>query len=197
MTIGEKIKQLRENHNLKIEEVSKQSEIELKKLKRIENNLYIPTREEIQELSDILEVEEKEIFNDETRKDTTKIEAKISMNNFIFRIMNAVVYVFFMIVAFIPALNAKSESRESLFYSFNSLMMRNGNPIVIIAFVFAVIGLLISSTCIVLRYNAKIKVGEKVVLGINLILLAILILTIVTIFTVVITYSTDFVSLII
>ena len=64
MTIGEKIKELRLNKNISIEEISKTSEIPLKKIKRIENDLYIPTREEVQKLCEVFGVEEKEIINE-------------------------------------------------------------------------------------------------------------------------------------
>ena len=196
MTIGEKIKELRLNKNISIEEISKTSEIPLKKLKRIENDLYIPTREEVQELCEVLSVEEKEILNEETRKDTVKIEAKISMLNFSYWIMNAIVYLFFIIVAFIPALKVDLDG-PTLFYSFNSLLMRNGNPLVIVAYAFSTLGLIVSLTMCVLRFVSKIKISEKQILCINILLLAILVLVIATIFTVIITYSNDFVSLII
>lgn len=196
MTIGEKIKELRLNKNISIEEISKTSEIPLKKLKRIENDLYIPTREEVQKLCELLNVEEKEIINEETRKDTVKIEAKISMLNFSYWIMNAIVYLFFIIVAFIPALKAHLDG-STLFYSFHSLLMRNGNPLVIVTYAFSIIGLIVSLTMCALRFTSKIKISEKQILCINVILVAILVLVIATIFTVIITYSNDFVSLII
>lgn len=196
MTIGEKIKELRLNKNISIEEISKTSEIPLKKLKRIENDLYIPTREEVQKLCEVLSVEEKEIINEETRKDTVKIEAKISMLNFSYWIMNAIVYLFFIIVAFIPALKVDLDG-STLFYSFNSLLMRNGNPLVIVTYAFSTIGLIVSLTMCALRFVSKIKISEKQILCINVILVAILVLVIATIFTVIITYSNDFVSLII
>ena len=196
MTIGEKIKELRLNKNISIEEISKTSEIPLKKLKRIENDLYIPTREEVQKLCEIFGVEEKEIINEETRKDTVKIEAKISMLNFSYWIMSAIVYLFFIIVAFIPALKVDLDG-STLFYSFNSLLMRNGNPLVIVTYVFSTLGLIVSLTMCVLRFVSKIKLSERQILYINILLLVILVLVIATIFTVIITYSNDFVSLII
>lgn len=196
MTIGEKIKELRLNKNISIEEISKTSEIPLKKLKRIENDLYIPTREEVQKLCEVFSIEEKEIINEETRKDTVKIEAKISMLNFSYWIMNAIVYLFFIIVAFIPALKVDLDG-STLFYSFNSLLMRNGNPLVIVTYVFSTLGLIVSLTMCVLRFVSKIKLSEKQVLYINILLLVVLVLVIATIFTVIITYSNDFVSLII
>lgn len=195
MTIGEKIKQLRLNKNISIEEISKTSDIPLKKLKRIENDLYIPTREEVQKLCEVFGVEEKEIINEETRKDTVKIEAKISMLNFSYRIMNAIVYLFFIIVAFIPALKVDLDG-STLFYSFNSLLMRNGNPLVIVTYAFSTLGLIVSIAMCVLRFVSKVKLSEKQILFINVFLLAILVLVIATIFTVIITYSNDFVSLI-
>ena len=79
MTVGEKIKLLRENRKLSIAEVSKDSQINAKKLKRIEKNSYIPSREEVQKLCDVFEVEEKEIINEETRKDTTKYDALLKL----------------------------------------------------------------------------------------------------------------------
>lgn len=196
MTIGEKIKELRLNKNISIEEISKTSEIPLKKLKRIETDLYIPTREEVQKLCEVFNVEEKEIINEETRKDTVKIEAKISMLNFSYWIMNAIVYLFFIIVAFIPALKVDIDG-STLFYSFNSLLMINGNPLVIVTYVFSTIGLIVSLTMCVLRFVSKIKLSEKQILCINVLLLVVLVLVIATIFTVIITYSNDFVSLII
>lgn len=196
MTIGEKIKELRLNKNISIEEISKTSEIPLKKLKRIENDLYIPTREEVQKLCEVFSVEEKEIINEKTRKDTVKIEAKISMLNFSYWIMNAIVYLFFIIVAFIPALKVDLDG-STLFYSFNSLLMRNGNPLVIVTCAFSILGLIVSVAMCVLRFVSKIKLSEKQILLINVFLLAILVLVITTIFTVIITYSNDFVSLII
>lgn len=196
MTIGEKIKELRLNKNISIEEISKTSEIPLKKLKRIETDLYIPTREEVQKLCEVFDVEEKEIINEETRKDTVKIEAKISMLNFSYWIMNAIVYLFFIIVAFIPALKVDLDG-STLFYSFNSLLMRNGNPLVIVTYAFSTLGLIVSVAMCVLRFVSKIKLLEKQILFINVFLLAILVLVIATIFTVIITYSNDFVSLII
>ena len=196
MTIGEKIKELRLNKNISIEEISKTSEIPLKKLKRIETDLYIPTREEVQKLCEVFNVEEKEIINEETRKDTVKIEAKISMLNFSYWIMNAIVYLFFIIVAFIPALKVNLDG-STLFYSFNSLLMINGNPLVIVTYVFSTIGLIVSLTMCVLRFVSKIKLSEKQILCINVLLLVVLVLVIATIFTVIITYSNDFVSLII
>lgn len=196
MTIGEKIKELRLNKNISIEEISKTSEIPLKKIKRIENDLYIPTREEVQKLCEVFGVEEKEIINEETRKDTVKIEAKISMLNFSYWIMNAIVYLFFIIVAFIPALKVDLDG-STLFYSFNSLLMRNGNPLVIVTYAFSALGLIVSIAMCVLRFISKIKLSEKQVLCINILLLVVLVLVIATIFTVIITYSNDFVSLII
>ena len=196
MTIGEKIKELRLNKNISIEEISKTSEIPLKKLKRIETDLYIPTREEVQKLCEVFDVEEKEVINEETRKDTIKIEAKISMLNFSYWIMNAIVYLFFIIVAFIPALKVDLDG-STLFYSFNSLLMRNGNPLVIVTYVFSTLGLIVSLTMCVLRFVSKIKLSERQILYINILLLVILVLVIATIFTVIITYSNDFVSLII
>ena len=190
MTIGEKIRELRLNKNISIEDICRTSEIPVKKLKRIENDLYIPTREEVQKLCEVLSVEEKEILNEETRKDTVKIEAKISMLNFSYWIMNAIVYLFFIIVAFIPALKVDLDS-------FNSLLMRNGNPLVIVTYAFSTIGLIVSLTMCALRFASKIKISEKQILCINVILVAILVLVIATIFTVIITYSNDFVSLII
>ena len=196
MTIGEKIKELRLNKNISKEEISKTSEIPLKKLKRIETDLYIPTREEVQKLCEVFGVEEKEIINEETRKDTVKIEAKISMLNFSYWIMNAIVYLFLIIVAFIPALKVDLDG-TTLFYSFNSLLMRNGNPLVIVTYVFSTLGLIVSLTMCVLRFVSKIKLSERQILYINILLLVILVLVIATIFTVIITYSNDFVSLII
>lgn len=196
MTIGEKIKELRLNKNISIEEISKTSEIPLKKLKRIENDLYIPTREEVQKLCEVLSVEEKEIINEETRKDTVKIEAKISMLNFSYWIMNAIVYLFFIIVAFIPALKVDLDG-TTLFYSFNSLLMSNGNPLVIATYAFSTLGLIASLAMCILRFVSKIKLSERQILLINVFLLAILVLVITTIFTVIITYSNDLVSLII
>ena len=196
MTIGEKIKEFRLNKNISIEEISKTSEIPLKKLKRIENDLYIPTREEVQKLCEVFSVEEKEIINEETRKDTIKIEAKISMLNFSYWIMNAIVYLFFIIVAFIPALKVDLDGL-TLFYSFNSLLMRSGNPLVIVTYAFSTLGLVVSLVMCVLRFASKIKLSEKQILCINVLLLAVLVLVIATIFTVIITYSNDFVSLII
>ena len=196
MTIGEKIKELRLNKNISKEEISKTSEIPLKKLKRIETDLYIPTREEVQKLCEVFGVEEREIINEETRKDTVKIEAKISMLNFSYWIMNAIVYLFFIIVAFIPALKVDLDG-TTLFYSFNSLLMRNGNPLVIVTYVFSTLGLIVSLTMCVLRFVSKIKLSERQILYINILLLVILVLVIATIFTVIITYSNDFVSLII
>lgn len=196
MTIGEKIKELRLNKNISIEEISKTSEIPLKKLKRIENDLYIPTREEVQKLCEVFVVEEKEIINEETRKDTVKIEAKISMLNFSYWIMNAIVYLFFIIVAFIPALKVDLDG-STLFYSFNSLLMRSGNPLVIVTYAFSTLGLVASLVMCVLRFASKIKLSEKQILCINVLLLVVLVLVIATIFTVIITYSNDFVSLII
>lgn len=196
MTIGEKIKELRLNKNISKEEISKTSEIPLKKLKRIETDLYIPTREEVQKLCEVFGVEEKEIINEETRKDTVKIEAKISMLNFSYWIMNAIVYLFFIIVAFIPALKVDLDG-TTLFYSFNSLLMRNGKPLVIVTYVFSTLGLIVSLTMCVLRFVSKIKLSERQILYINILLLVILVLVIATIFTVIITYSNDFVSLII
>lgn len=196
MTIGEKIKELRLNKNISKEEISKTSEIPLKKLKRIETDLYIPTREEVQKLCEVFGVEEKEIINEETRKDTVKIEAKISMLNFSYWIMNAIIYLFFIIVAFIPALKVDLDG-TTLFYSFNSLLMRNGNPLVIVTYVFSTLGLIVSLTMCVLRFVSKIKLSERQILYINILLLVILVLVIATIFTVIITYSNDFVSLII
>lgn len=197
MTIGQRIKELRENRNLELETVSEKSNIPLKKLKKIENDLYIPTRAEVQTLSSIFEIEEKEIVNEETRQGTLKIEAKISLNNLVYWIMNLVVYLFFIIVAFIPAFNVKGENEEIITYSLNSLMMAKGNAIVLVAYIFSVLGFVISLEMIVGRYNSKVKLTEKVINIINMILLAILILVIVTIFVVVFTYSNDFVSLII
>lgn len=197
MTIGQRITELRENRNLELETVSEKSNIPLKKLKKIENDLYIPTREEVQALSSVFEIEEKEIVNEETRQSTLKIEAKISLNNLVYWIMNLVVYLFFIIVAFIPALNVKGENEEIITYSLNSLMMAKGNAIVLVAYIFSVLGFVISLEMIVGRYNSKVKLTEKVINIINMILLAILILVIVTIFVVVFTYSNDFVSLII
>ena len=197
MTIGQRITELRKNRNLELETVSEKSNIPLKKLKKIENDLYIPTREEVQALSSIFEIEEKEIVNEETRQGTLKIEAKISLNNLVYWIMNVVVYLFFIIVAFIPALNVKGENEEIITYSLNSLMMAKGNAIVLVAYIFSVLGFVISLEMIVGRYNSKVKLTEKVINIINIILLAILILVIVTIFVVVFTYSNDFVSLII
>lgn len=196
MTIGEKIKALRVNKNISIEEISKASEIPLKKLKRIENDLYIPTREEVLKLCEVFGVEEKEITNEETRKDTVKIEAKISMLNFSYWIMNAIVYLFFIIVAFIPALKVDLDG-STLFYSFNSLLMRNGNPLVIVTYAFSTLGLIASLAMCILRFASKIKLLEKQILCINVLLLVVLVLVIATIFTVIITYSNDFVSLII
>ncbi len=197
MTIGQRITELRKNRNLELETVSEKSNIPLKKLKKIENDLYIPTREEVQTLSSVFEIEEKEIVNEETRQGTLKIEAKISLNNLVYWIMNLVVYLFFIIVAFIPALNVKGENEEIITYSLNSLMMAKGNAIVLVAYIFSVLGFVISLEMIVGRYNSKVKLTEKVINIINIILLAILILVIVTIFVVVFTYSNDFVSLII
>ncbi len=197
MTIGQRITELRENRNLELEKVSEKSNIPLKKLKKIENDLYIPTREEVQALSSVFEIEEKEIVNEETRQSTLKIEAKISLNNLVYWIMNLVVYLFFIIVAFIPTLNVKGENEEIITYSLNSLMMAKGNAIVLVAYIFSVLGFVISLGMIVGRYNSKVKLTEKVINIINIILLAILILVIVTIFVVVFTYSNDFVSLII
>ena len=188
MTIGEKIRELRLNKNISIEEISKTSEIPLKKLK--------PTREEVQKLCELFGVEEKEIINEKTRKDTVKIEAKISMLNFSYWIMNAIVHLFFIIVAFIPALKVDLDG-STLLYSFNSLLMRNGNPLVIVTYAFSTIGLIVSLTMCALRFASKIKISEKQILCINVILVAILVLVIATIFTVIITYSNDFVSLII
>ncbi len=196
MTIGEKIKELRLNKNISIEEISKTSEIPLKKLKRIETDLYIPTREEVQKLCEVFNVEEKEIINEETRKDTVKIEAKISMLNFSYWIMNAIVYLFFIIVAFIPALKVDLDGL-TLFYSFNSLLMRSGNHLVIVTYAFSTLGLVASLVMCVLRFASKIKLSEKQILCINVLLLVVLVLVIATIFTVIITYSNDFVSLII
>ena len=76
-------------------------------------------------------------------------------------------------------------------------MMAKGNAIVLVAYIFSVLGFVISLEMIVGRYNSKVKLTEKVINIINIILLAILILVIVTIFVVVFTYSNDFVSLII
>lgn len=196
MTIGEKIKELRLNKNISIEEISKTSKIPLKKLKRIETDLYIPTREEVQKLFEVFGVEEKAIINEETRKDTVKIEAKISMLNFSYWIMSAIVYLFFIIVAFIPALKVDLDG-STLFYSFNSLLMKNGNPLVIVTYAFSTLGLVVSLVMCVLRFASKIKLSERQILCINVILVAILVLVIATIFTVIITYSNDFVSLII
>ena len=196
MTIGEKIKELRLSKNISIEEISKTSEIPLKKLKRIENDLYVPTREEVQKLCEVFNVEEKEIINEETRKDTVKIEAKISMLNFSYWIMTAIVYLFFIIVAFIPALKVDLDG-STLFYSFNSLLMRSGNPLVIVTYAFSTLGLVVSLVMCGLRFASKIKLSEKQILCINVLLLVILVLVIATIFTVIITYSNDFVSLII
>lgn len=196
MTIGEKIKELRLNKNISIEDICKASEIPLKKLKRIENDLYMPTREEVQKLCEVFGVEEKEIINEETRKDTVKIEAKISMLNFSYWIMNAIVYLFFIIVTFVPALKVDLDG-STMFYSFNSLLMRNGNPLVIVTYAFSTLGLIVSIAMCVLRFVSKIKLSEKQILYINILLLVILVLVIATIFTVIITYSNDFVSLII
>ena len=110
--------------------------------------------------------------------------------------MNAIVYLFFIIVAFIPALKVDIDG-STLFYSFNSLLMRNRNPLVIVAYAFSTLGLIVSLTMCVLRFVSKIKLSEKQILCINILLLAILVLVIATIFTVIITYSNDFVSLII
>ena len=196
MTIGERIKLLRENRNLSLDDVNKATNIELKKLKRIENNLYIPTREEIQSLAAFFECKEKEIVNDETVRDTEKIYAKISFHNFIYWIMNVIVYVFYMVVAFIPTLNVTESSGNNVSYSFYTLLMSKNNPLVMVSFVFAAIGLLISLFLIIVRFLPSVKLSEKVLLILNLILLAILILTVVTLFIVIVTYSNDFVKLI-
>ena len=75
--------------------------------------------------------------------------------------------------------------------------MRNGNPLVIVTYAFSTIGLIVSLIMCALRFASKIKISEKQILCINVILVAILVLVIATIFTVIITYSNDFVSLII
>ena len=75
--------------------------------------------------------------------------------------------------------------------------MRSGNPLVIVTYAFSTLGLVVSLVMCVLRFASKIKLSEKQILCINVILVAILVLVIATIFTVIITYSNDFVSLII
>lgn len=195
MTVGEKIKLLRENRQLSIEEVSKDSQINAKKLKRIEKNIYIPSREEVQKLCDVFEVEEKEIINEETRKDTTKYDALLSLNNLVFWFLNVVVSLFYAIVAFLPALNAYTKDGTLIVYSFNSLLMEDNNPLVIISFVSAIIGLLLASALIINRFSGKVYLNEKQIFIANIILLILLVFVVATIFVVVGVFASKFVVL--
>lgn len=195
MTVGEKIKLLRENRKLSIEEVSKDSQINAKKLKRIERNIYIPSREEVQKLCDVFEVEEKEIINEETRKDTTKYDALLSLNNLVFWFLNVVVSLFYAIVAFLPALKAYTKEGTLIVYSFNSLLMEENNPLVIISFVLAIIGLLLASALIINRFSGKVYLNEKQIFIANIILLILLVFIVATIFVVVGVFASKFVVL--
>lgn len=195
MTVGEKIKLLRENRKLSIEEVSKDSQINAKKLKRIERNSYIPSREEVQKLCDVFEVEEKEIINEETRKDTTKYDALLSLNNLVFWFLNVVVSLFYAIVAFLPALKAYTKDGTLIVYSFNSLLMEENNPLVIISFVLAIIGLLLASALIINRFSGKVYLNEKQIFIANIILLILLVFVVATIFVVVGVFASKFVVL--
>lgn len=195
MTVGEKIKLLRENRELSIEEVSKDSQINAIKLKRIEKNSYIPSREEVQKLCDVFEVEEKEIINEETRKDTTKYDALLSLNNLVFWFLNVVVSLFYAIVAFLPALNAYTKDGTLIVYSFNSLLMEDNNPLVIISFVLAIIGLLLASALIINRFSGKVYLNEKQIFIANIILLILLVFIVATVFVVVGVFASKFVVL--
>ena len=195
MTVGEKIKLLRENRKLSIEEVSNDSQINAKKLKRIEKNSSIPSREEVQKLCDVFEVEEKEIINKETRKDTTKYDALLSLNNLVFWFLNVVVFLFYAIVAFLPALNAYTKDGALIVYSFNSLLMEDNNPLVIISFVLAIIGLLLASALIINRFSGKVYLNEKQIFIANIILLILLVFIVATIFVVVGVFASKFVVL--
>ena len=189
MTIGEKIKNLRENRELKLEVVSEKSKIDVKRLNKIEKDMLIPSKLELNELAKVFEVPFEEIVNDETIKESTKISVSKSINNLIFAVLNAVIYVFFIIVAFIPSLSITYSSGAIEVFSFNSILMESGNPLVIITFAFDLIGLILALGLIMTRYIPKFKISQNVVMVLNLVLVATLILTIVTIFTVVSTYS--------
>lgn len=189
MTIGEKIKNLRVNRNLKLEEVSEKAKIEKNRLNKIEKDMLIPSKVELTALAKVFEVPFEEIVNDETIKESTKISVSKSINNFIFAVLNAVIYLFFIIVAFIPSLSITYSSGEIEVFSFNSILMESGNPLVIITFAFDLIGLLLALGLIATRYVPKLKISQNIVMILNLILVAILILTIVAIFTVISVYS--------
>lgn len=189
MTIGEKIKNLRENRKLKLDEVSEKAKIEEKRLNKIEKDMLIPSKLEITALAKVFDVPFEEIITDETIKESTKINVSKSINNFIFAVLNAVIFLFFIIIAFIPSLAITYLDGSVEVFSFNSILMETGNPLVVISFVFDCIGLLIALALVAIRYIPKLKLSQNIVMAINFFLVAILILTIVTIFTVISVYS--------
>lgn len=197
MTIGEKIKKIRKIKKLSLEEVSTQTNIKKTLLKKIEDDVTIPSRDNLYALCECFEVEQKEIINEETLQGTEKIEASKSINNFIYWIMNVIVYLFFIIVAFIPSLASTDANGTVTVYSFYTLLLAGGNQLTLISFVFSIIGLLLSSALIALRYYPKIKIGGNIIMLLNIVILAILILVIVNIFIVISTYYANFVDLII
>ena len=196
MALGEKVKSLRNEANLSLEDIATKTNIKEKKLKKLERNLYIPDREEIQKIAYVFNLEEKELMDEETIKDTSRIEVSISPYNFIFWVMNLIVFLFFLIVAFIPSL-AVNVNENSLLYSFDSLLMHFGNPLIRITYPFSVVGFIISSLLIIQRYFKKINLSERAIQILNLALLLILILVVVTIFTVIIVYQVNFVDIVI
>lgn len=197
MTIGEKIKELRTKRNLSLDDVSIKTNIKRSLLKKIEDDVTIPSRDNLYALCDYFEIEEKEIINDETLQGTKKIEASKSINNFIYWIMNVIVYLFFIIVAFIPSLASTDANGVVTVYSFYTLLLASGNQLTIVSFVFSIIGFILSLGLVILRYYPKIKLNGNIIMVLNIIILAILILVIVNIFIVISTYYANFVNLII
>ena len=196
MTIGEKIKNLRINRKLTFEEISEKTEIKVSDLKKIEKNVIIPTRIEVKKFAKCFEVDEKEIINDETIKETSALEAGKSIGNFLYWIMCLVAFLFFVIIAFIPSLNIAKENGQNYLESFYSLTSKDGNPIVLVSYIFSCCGLLTSSFLIATRYLSFCKLKQGTILGLNLILLVALILEIITIIVVVSAYTANLTSLI-
>ncbi len=73
--------------------------------------------------------------------------------------------------------------------------MEDNNPLVIISFVLAIIGLLLASVLIINRFSGKVYLNEKQIFIANIILLILLVFIVATIFVVVGVFASKFVVL--
>ena len=78
-TIGETFKNIREEHKLLLEEVTKETGINKTLLSRIENGKRLPTREQVNQLCKYFKVEKtKLLFNGLVKKSSMKCKMRTS-----------------------------------------------------------------------------------------------------------------------